>query len=175
MRALNWNTNQEQAEEMRQRQQFLKSICLRNKAENWMSGILERTELKWTRQAVWGRRVFDFWNGEKGIAVEVDGPHHEQQRHYDLYRDEYNFRRSGIIVLRVANFDEVAASDALQIIFAETIHKDRKARIGIQGSGFNTRRILSSLPYPPSLLKKYLAGEWQNAGQAQRFALGFSN
>jgi very-short-patch-repair endonuclease len=73
-------------------------------AESWASKHLAKTGKKFTRQAIWGCRLFDFWCAELGIAVEIDGLTHD--KNYDRIRDKYNFYRSGIIVLRVKNFDE---------------------------------------------------------------------
>lgn len=157
MKALNWNTNEREAAEMRKYQAQSLGLCESNSAENWMKDMLAATGLNWTRQAIWGRRLFDFWNGEKGIAVEVDGGYHKAQRQYDRYRDEYNFRRSGVLVLRVENFDSGGAERAIRIIAAESTHRERKVKLGIHNRGHDARRVLSALPYPPSLLEQYLA------------------
>ncbi len=47
-------------------------------AEVWAHPFLKQTRLKWTRQSVWGYRIFDFWCHEKGIAVEIDGLTHDK-------------------------------------------------------------------------------------------------
>jgi len=92
----------EQAAYMKARQKENRSKT--SPAEEWAERRLRQTGLKWTRQAVWGCRLFDFWCGHLGVAVEVDGPEHNPA--YDAVRDGHNLNRSAIIVLRVANFDD---------------------------------------------------------------------
>lgn len=102
MKPLRWTTNAEEHAYMaeRQRQNIFNSN--NNKSENWFIEKLHGTGLKWARQSQWGYRIFDFWNHNLGVAIEVDGKGHRKK--YDSYRDEYNFRRSGIVVLRVRAF-----------------------------------------------------------------------
>jgi hypothetical protein len=119
-----------------------------------MLGILEKTGHTWTRQARWGYRLFDFWCCPLGVAVEVDGPEHKQD--YDSYRDEYIFRRSGIVVLRVPNRDEAAASRMLLDLGALGPHGDRKEVLGISGNTKKERRSLLSQPQFPYRLPLYL-------------------
>jgi very-short-patch-repair endonuclease len=136
------------------RQEQNRSSSRRSEAERWMDSLLAATPWEWTRQAMWGYRVFDFWQHHLGCAIEVDGPEHDAD--YDSYRDEYNFRRSAIVVLRVPNMDERAASWALARLHTIGSHGDRKLAIGIAGSTKQVRRSLLALPYPPSLLADYL-------------------
>lgn len=63
---------------MKDRQIHNRKICIDNPNENWAAEQLKATGLKWTRQAQWGYRLFDFWNALKGIVVEVDGLSHKQ-------------------------------------------------------------------------------------------------
>ena len=93
-------------------------------AEKWMRQYLLRTGLKWKRQAQWGYRIFDFWNFEKGLAVEVDGLTHDKP--YDAARDEYNFKTSGIVVIRVSNYCHADAQDALTKIASECLWNERR-------------------------------------------------
>lgn len=75
---------------------------LRNKNENRFCELLEtKTNLKFSRQAIWGRRIFDVWVDRLGLAFEIDGNEHVER--IDKYRDEWIFRRSGIVVIRVKN------------------------------------------------------------------------
>lgn len=92
-----------------------RGACKYNENENWMRDILiAQTQYKWTRQARWGYRLFDFWCHELGCAVEVDGPEHNKG--YDQFRDYYNYVRSGIIVIRVKNKNEEDAAEAIAYI-----------------------------------------------------------
>lgn len=100
----------------------------RNPNENWMAGLLARTGLKWTRQACWGFRIFDFWCASKGIVVEVDGPEHGKgkQKDWDDFRDRQNYERSGILVLRVRNKNREDAERALSEIAASGSWNSRR-------------------------------------------------
>lgn len=111
----------------RQRQNIFN--CKKSKAEEWMKNRLLETNLKWNRQMQWGYRLFDFWNHEFGIAVEVDGAEHNKT--YDEYRDAYNFKRSAIIVLRVRNFNETDADQVINQIKVSEKWLDRRSKMGL--------------------------------------------
>lgn len=120
---MRWVCTKEEAEYMRYMQRL--NRARRSEAEEWMAAKLASTKHKWNRQTIWGYRLFDFWCHALGIAVEVDGPEHV--RAYDEARDKYNWCRSALLVLRVPNFDEVAAANALRIIDGSQSWADRKA------------------------------------------------
>src|SRR5262249_18630847 len=96
---IRWITQKSTNQMMRVRQR--QNLQRRSKAELWMAQHLKKTGIKWKRQAIWGRRIFDFWSHALGIAIEVDGPEHRKK--IDEYRDAYNLHRSGIIIIRVKN------------------------------------------------------------------------
>ena len=123
---------------MRRDQNLQKSK--RNPNENWMYEKLLKTNLKWTRNAIWGHRLFDFWCAGLGIAVEVDGPEHAKP--YDDYRDEYNLRRSGILVFHVRNLNESDAQSVMAAILNAEAWKDRRSRLGITGSKRQRRHLV---------------------------------
>jgi hypothetical protein len=52
---------------LKERQKENYARCVNNKSENWMLEKLKKTGLKWTRQAIWGFRMFDFWSAKLGI------------------------------------------------------------------------------------------------------------
>jgi hypothetical protein len=87
--------------------------------------------------------LFDFWCATIGVAIEVDGPEHDAKR--DAYRDEYNLRRSGIVVLRVHNRNEQDAADAIASIATADTWKERRERFGIV-SGSLQRLVKDSDP-----------------------------
>ena len=127
------------------------------KGEAWMKLFLDDTPYKWTEQAQWGYRIFDFWCHAIGTAVEVDGKNHS--RGYDRYRDEYNFRRSGIVVIRVSNFSLHDAQRALAIIDRLGEWIPRKKELGIYGHAkmAPARRSLSMQEFNGhSMLEKYV-------------------
>jgi len=155
MKQLRWPTNKESHEYMRERQQQNLKLCLSSRAEEWMLQKLKTTGLKWTRQAQWGYRLFDFWCAKLGCAIEVDGSEHDAD--YDEYRDEYNFRRSGIIVIRVQNFDESSAEMALRLISQLGPHSDRKQELGISGNTKAAQLSLVNLASNRSFRREYLA------------------
>ena len=115
---------------MRERQTQNMAHALRNISENWMLEKLEKTGHKWTRQAQWGYRIFDFWSHALGIAVEVDGLTHNKS--YDAQRDEYNYQTSGIVILRVNNLDERDASAALEYIGSSCTWNERREQLGLK-------------------------------------------
>jgi very-short-patch-repair endonuclease len=142
MKPLRWATNAEQSAYMREMQAKNRRRSASNPNELWMADKLDETGLKWTPQAVWGYRIFDFWCHQLGIAVEVDGPEHRIE--YDNYRDEYNYRRSAVLVLRVRNRSEEDAAAALRVIAESESWNDRRARLGIDGKSKKIRRSLVS-------------------------------
>jgi very-short-patch-repair endonuclease len=140
MKPLRWATNAEQAAYMRGRKDQNLTRALSNSNENWLFARLEATGFKWTRQATWGYRIFDFWCHELGIAVESDGPEHDRQ--YDAHRDEYNLRRSGVLVLRVRNKNEEDVAVAISAIAEAKTWRDRRARLGLDAHTKAGRRHL---------------------------------
>jgi very-short-patch-repair endonuclease len=142
MKALRWPVNSVQQKHMSEMKSLNKKSSAVNANENWMAEKLECTRFKWTRQAQWGCRIFDFWCHELGLAVEVDGPEHRLS--YDNHRDEYNYRRSAILVLHVRNRDEEDAAAALRLIGESSSWKERREKLGIAGHGQRTRRRLVS-------------------------------
>ena len=107
----------------RQRENSGKTV----QAELWAKGKLAATPHEWSTQAMWGCRLFDFWCHRLGIAVEIDGATHDQG--YDAARDRYNYYRSGIVVLRVRNYDEAAMQQALDLIASADDWQTRKAKM----------------------------------------------
>ena len=126
---MKWPTRKEHHKYMRARQSQNMSRALTNANENWMRDILEKTGHKWTRQAQWGFRLFDFWNHSLGIAVEVDGLEHNKS--YDSSRDEYNYQTSGIVVLRVGNLNRDDADKAVAYITSSCTWNERRSELGL--------------------------------------------
>lgn len=68
---------------------------------------------KFRRQVPYGRFILDFFCGEVGVVVELDGGVHQRQKDYDQARDEW-LAANGLTVLRFENkfviedFDRVA-------------------------------------------------------------------
>jgi len=137
---MRWVGNSEQSAYMRERQRQNKVLSVKNSAENWAHAHLKTTGLSWQRQALWGCRIFDFWCAEKGCAVEIDGAEHDPT--YDLYRDKYNYLRSGLIVLRVRNFNDAEMADTLRAIGKLGKWRARKADMGLLHRSRQSRRAL---------------------------------
>lgn len=144
MKKLRWCCDSKSSEYMRMRKEQNLARALTNKNENWMADLLATTGLKWTRQAQWGYRRFDFWCAHLGVAVEVDGAEHRED--YDAYRDEYNFRRSGIIVLRVRNLSAEDAAAALEAIGKQSPWKERRVAMGLNTGSKKARRKWVTAP-----------------------------
>jgi very-short-patch-repair endonuclease len=142
MKPLRWPTDAEKAAYMRSRQSQNIHRALTNANENWLAGKLESSGYKWTRQAIWGYRVFDFWCHELGVAVESDGPEHKES--YDAWRDDYNLRRSGVLVLRVRNRNEEDAEVAIAIIAAAETWGQRREGLRLNAPTKKGRQHLIS-------------------------------
>lgn len=125
---MRWASTREQHAYMKQRKMENLERCKLSAAERWMNKKLKETEYKWTRQAQWGYRLFDFWNHKLGIAIEVDGPEHRHD--YDLYRDNHNYSNSGIVVLRVKNFNEDEAAKVIEKISTSETWNERRLKMG---------------------------------------------
>ncbi len=118
-------TNAEQHRHMREMQALNKARYV--PAEEWAWKRIRKTGGKWERQAIWSCRIFDFFSIKRGIAVEIDGDTHNPT--YDAIRDEYNFFRSGIVVLRVRNFNEADLDAAIAEIERGETRKERRKRV----------------------------------------------
>lgn len=112
----------------RQRQNRARYVA----AEEWAWSRIRATGGNWQRQSIWGCRLFDFFSIGRGIAVEIDGPSHDEQRAYDLARDRYNYFRSGILVIRVKNFDEDDLAAAIREIRKNETRKERRKRVRLE-------------------------------------------
>jgi very-short-patch-repair endonuclease len=134
MKPLRFTTKKEEHEYMRERKAQNRARIPWLKAERWfLEGYLGKlpseTRFKFSRQATWGYRLFDFWFHDRGVVVEIDGPEHNAG--YDAYRDRYNFLRSGIIVLRVRNFHENDALTAVDNLQRECSWESRRRAMGL--------------------------------------------
>jgi very-short-patch-repair endonuclease len=102
-----------------------------NKAENRMFDKLTPLRefgIRFNRQCIRGTRIFDFRCKERGIAIEVDGGYHQEEwkKSKDLKYDTYNKEYSGIILIRIPNFDEEAANEAIKTILCTNAWQERR-------------------------------------------------
>jgi very-short-patch-repair endonuclease len=123
-----WPTDADAHAHMRKRQQ--QNRARQVPAEDWMAKRLKVTGLKWKLQVQWGFRLFDFWCSQIGINVEVDGATHSSSE--DVERDAVLMKRSGIIVLRVRNYNEDDARLTLTIVAKAEPWNDRRKRLGLK-------------------------------------------
>jgi very-short-patch-repair endonuclease len=79
---------------------------------------------KFRRQHPIGQFILDFYCPEKRLAVEVDGPIHEQQREQDAARDAF-LAAHGIRVLRVSNAEVTSQMEATLKRIREALHAPR--------------------------------------------------
>lgn len=134
MKKLRFPTKKEEHEYMRKMKAQNRARMPWLKAEKWfleeyISRLPKEPKFKFSRQSEWGYRIFDFWWHEMGVVIEVDGPEHNAG--YDAYRDTYNFLRSGIVVLRVKNFDDTTAVKAIENLVVECSWTDRRRSLGL--------------------------------------------
>lgn len=114
-----WPTGKEAARHMREMKKKNLGNCVR--AEIWAARLLPKGL---TRQACWGFKIMDFWCAERGVRIEIDGQSHDPLQ--DYYIDEWFFRRSGILTLRVPNYDLGSLSAARFVLLREATWKARK-------------------------------------------------
>ena len=123
-------TNKEEHAHLKMRQKQNLASAKLSKAEAWFKKILDTTCYKWTRQAQWGVRLFDFWCHKIGVAIEIDGEEHDKKR--DFGRDMANYKISGIKVIRVKNFNEHDALKSLEEIRNVETWNERRKRLGLK-------------------------------------------
>jgi hypothetical protein len=124
---MRWPVNHEQSEYMRKLQREARMPGRSHESENWADGILRTGCLKWTRKAIWGCRLFNFWNARKGVAIELDGPKPDAGDEEDRHARE----RSGIAVYRVKSFDESQLRSAMSKAECLEDWGIRRDRLGI--------------------------------------------
>lgn len=136
--------NKEQSDRMKEMQ--AQQRAKRNKSEDWADEIIKTYGLKYTRQAIWQARLFDFWFGGKGIALEIDGQSHTlfKQKLKDSITDNHFYMISGIIVLRVKEYDERALRQAMAKVCLSEGWKERRIAMGI----FNAKQRRKQLGIP---------------------------
>lgn len=171
MKPLRFPTKKEEHAYMRERKLQNRARLPWLKAEKWflethLAKLSRDPALKFTRQAEWGYRIFDFWFHDRGVVIEVDGPEHN--RGYDAYRDTYNFLRSGIVVLRVRNFDEVGASAAIANLLQECSWTDRRRALGLltgEASRRGRRELAANADWQEALRRLDEAGLFCSHGK----------
>ena len=101
----------------------------KSKAEEWAKERLKETGLTWSRERIWRWRLYDFWNHELGCAIEIDGPEHSPEA--DKKRDADDFKRSGILVLRVKNFNNQDMDNVIRDVMSLDSWLLRRERMGL--------------------------------------------
>lgn len=166
-------TNAEESAYMRMRKAQNRAKIPFIRSENWFEreylSQLEGPRLKYSRQAAWGYRIWDFWFHQLGVAIEIDGPEHKPS--YDRYRDTYNLLRSGIIVLRAKNFDAASSERAIEDVRRECTWKERRTALCLNYTGkhksFSAVRRLSQIgDYQEALRMIERAGLYCSYGRA---------
>ena len=99
-----WPTKKSHSERLREFQITNRTNIV--KSEEWAFPFLESSSLHWSHQALWGARIFDFWIGLKGVAIEIDDISHKKRKWYDHLTDKHFWEKSKIIVIRVKAYDK---------------------------------------------------------------------
>lgn len=149
---MRWPTTKDESDYLRVRQEQNKGRAETNPNENWANAHLESLGIKWTRQALWGYRIFDFWSAEFGIAVEIDGLEHNKD--YDASRDTYNYDVSGVVVLRVRNMNTEDIAAALYQISHSCKWWQRRESLGLRCK--QNPFAKTHTPTAPSWIAQYL-------------------
>lgn len=113
-------------EELRRRQERERIKYANDRDENRVLYALNSTGYSWNRKIIWGHRLYDFWCADLGVVVQIDRP--DQNDADEAYWDEYVYRRSGIIVLRVDNGRDL--DNALAVIARAEPWSQRRERNG---------------------------------------------
>lgn len=108
-----WPVNKELAAHMKMRKQQNINRGM-TAAEKWFyeNYLQNRSSYKWSFQARWGFRLFDFWCHTLGCAIEIDGSEHNSE--LDFQKDQKEWNRSRIITIRIHNFDEKDAEQCVE-------------------------------------------------------------
>jgi leucyl-tRNA synthetase len=61
--------------------------------------------MKWRRQHPLGNYIADFYCHEVKLVIEIDWPQHENQKQYDIERDQYMTEELGLQVIRISSHD----------------------------------------------------------------------
>lgn len=90
------------------------------RGESWIRGRLLATGLPWTRQPM------RFWQRTLGIAVQLESA--DRDRHDDAASDRAELFHRGVMVIRVEEFNDEQAEEAIRAIrFAESWNSRRRA------------------------------------------------
>lgn len=155
MKSLTWPTKKEESEFVR---------TLRNQKINKAKGnsyvlsiipLFEKNLLMWTQHAIWGFRVYDFLCSEKGVVIQIQES--EEDYEENIHGDEYHFRRSGLVVLRLNRDDDTSILDSYFSV-ADMLNswQERKYILRLDATTRKERRWLSSKPDFPYMLPDYL-------------------
>lgn len=76
-----------------------------NPAENWFARkICKDFPYTFQRQVRYGYRIFDFYNAQLHVAIEIDGKQFHQDQAFDQQRDEAYTHNYGVVIFRVRAF-----------------------------------------------------------------------
>lgn len=104
-----------------------------NLSENWfwekyLNPLKKNYWIKFTRQAMWGTRIYDFRCKDKWIAIEIDWKYHnnDRKKEKDEKYDKYNYWVSWIVVLRIPPFDKDMSIDVIEKVKQSCLWKHRR-------------------------------------------------
>ena len=115
----------------------------RSPAENEANKIIKTYGFKYTRQAIWHTRLFDFWFGIKGVAIEIDGGTHNNpgQKLKDKISDKHFYNISGIIVIRVKDYDLDGIRKIMDRLQFADSWQDRRKKMGIVKASLQRKKF----------------------------------
>jgi very-short-patch-repair endonuclease len=116
-------------------------------AEEWATLHIKVSGERYSRQAIWQSRLFDFWFSVKGIAIEIDGESHNsfKQSFKDSVTDKHFYELSGIIVVRVKNYNINELNNAISFVKNSCSWKERRKQMGIENSKQRRKQLSISL------------------------------
>jgi len=121
------------------------------KAESWVNERLVKEGLKFSTQSIWRWRIYDFWNHVIGCAIEVDGPEHNIKK--DKEKDLSDYNRSGIIVLRIRNFNQDDLDKTIEDIKNMEEWHPRRRRLNIPLTVAEKKKIYAATGNWPKEIK----------------------
>ncbi len=113
-------STEKEMQHMRKRKKQNLESCKKSKAEWWfyrkLKDLQKLFKFNFKRQIIRDCRLLDFWIAELWIWIEIDWDSHSDRKDYDKRYDLYHMNEKWIIILRVRNFNECDANDAIRHI-----------------------------------------------------------
>lgn len=142
---------------------FMSNMKKKNKEARWIPAEqrflwkLDKLKkdywIKFTRQAVFWTRIFDFWCHDLWIAIEIDWNSHNTRKEYDNIMDKFH-NHCWILVYRVRNFNEWDAYEAIENVKKAEKWIVRRYKLWLPLSE-NNKKLALDIINAPSIFELY--------------------